>query len=145
MARGRGHGAELRCAARPSLIVPHIGKLPSYLEYDFCAPAIRHVCEMLPLVVPAIDHPPHALLTKLETFLAALAFRIPEPLLAAGVKALCAVAAASLNHALVRELFPCTQRRRERGLGDRLNPRMFYAGASAASEIVFIPQLLCRR
>ena len=47
-----------------------------------------------PLVVPAIDHPPHALLTKLETFLAALAFRIPEPLLAAGVKALCAVAAA---------------------------------------------------
>ena len=97
------HALSLFCAARPSLIVPHIGKLPSYLEYDFCAPAIRHVCEMLPLVVPAIDHPPHALLTKLETFLAALAFRIPEPLLAAGVKALCAVAAASLNHALVRE------------------------------------------
>ena len=97
------HALSLFCAARPSLIVPHIAKLPSYLEYDFCAPAIRHVCEMLPLVVPAIDHPPHALLTKLETFLAALAFRIPEPLLAAGVKALCAVAAASLNHALVRE------------------------------------------
>ena len=48
------HALSIFCAARPTMLLPHIELLPTYLQYQHqeAAPAVRHVCEMLPRLLP---------------------------------------------------------------------------------------------
>ena len=95
------HALSIFCAARPTMLLPHVELLPVYLQYQQCAAAIRHVCEMLPRLLPLLDHPPRALLEKLEKYLAALIFRVEEPSMHGVIRALCAVCQVSKNSQLV--------------------------------------------
>ena len=95
------HALSIFCAARPTMLLPHVELLPVYLQYQQCAAAIRHVCEMLPRLLPLLDHPPRALLEKLEKYLAALIFRVPEESMHGVIRALCAVCQVSKNSQLL--------------------------------------------
>ena len=98
-----GHQNEGRSAhmARPVLLLPHVELLPRYLEYEQCAPAIRYVCDMLPRLLPLLDHPPKALLEKNEKYLAALVFRVKEDSIPGVIRALCSVCTVSKNRQLL--------------------------------------------
>ena len=89
------------CAARPVLLLPHVELLPAYLQYEQSAPAIRYVCDMLPRLLPLLDHPPKALLEKLEKYLAALVFRVKEESIPGVIRALCSVCTVSKNRQLL--------------------------------------------
>ena len=95
------HALSLFCTARPTVLLPHIELLPVYLQYEHCAAAIRHVCDMLPRLLPLMDHPPRTLLEKLEKYLAALIFRVPEPSMQGVIHALCSVCEVSRNRQLL--------------------------------------------
>jgi hypothetical protein len=56
---------------------------------------------MLPRLLPLLDHPPRALLEKLEKYLAALIFRVPEESMHGVIRALCAVCQVSKNSQLL--------------------------------------------
>ena len=93
----------LFCQARPQLLLPHMELLPAYLQHDGHAPAVFHVCDILASLLEIADHPPKALLERLETLLGALIFRVPEGLLRGAIAALCATVAKSHNHQLLHE------------------------------------------
>jgi cohesin loading factor subunit SCC2 len=97
------HALSIFCAARPTMLLPHVELLPTYLQYQHqeAAPAVRHVCEMLPRLLPLLDHPPRKLLEKLEKYLTALIFRVPEESMGGVIRALCAVCQVSKNTQLV--------------------------------------------
>ena len=97
------HALSIFCAARPTMLLPHIELLPTYLQYQHqeAAPAVRHVCEMLPRLLPLLDHPPRKLLEKCEKYLTALIFRVPEESMGGVIRALCAVCQVSKNTQLV--------------------------------------------
>lgn len=93
----------LFCAAKPSLLVPHVELLPNYLQYDQYATVVHHVCEMLPKLLPMLDKPRKGLLEKLERLLGALVFRVPEQLLQHVIAALCCTVSQSHNYQLLHE------------------------------------------
>ena len=97
------HALSIFCAARPTMLLPHVELLPTYLQYQHqeAAPAVRHVCEMLPRLLPLLDHPPRKLLEKCEKYLTALIFRVPEESMGGVIRALCAVCQVSKNTQLV--------------------------------------------
>jgi len=95
------HVLALFCASRPALLLPHIEVLSHFLKHEHATKAVQHTCEMLPKLLRILDHPPRMLLTNLETYLAALVFRVPESLLQHAVPALCMTITASCNSSLL--------------------------------------------
>ena len=94
------HCLSLLCTAKPLLVVPHLGVIAHFLKHEHASKAIQHVCEMLPKLLRIVDHPPKSLLVALETYLAALVFRVPEPNLQYAIPALALTIRASDNKQL---------------------------------------------
>ena len=59
---------------------------------------------MLPELLRILEHPPRSLLVTLETYLAALVFRVPKALLLSAIPALTMTIRASGNHELIFNL-----------------------------------------
>ena len=91
------HALQLFCTAKPSLVVNHIDTIAHFLKHEQALKAVRHVCEMLPMLLRILDHPKKSLLMTLETYLAALVFRVQETLLQAAIPALCMTIKSSGN------------------------------------------------
>ena len=91
------------CQSNPSLVLRHIDLLPAYLEYTEHFASVPYVCDMLPPLLALSKHPSHLLLGKLERYLGALVFRVPEHLLHATARALCATVCCSRNSQLLHE------------------------------------------
>ena len=89
------------CTAKPSLVVNHIDTIAHFLKHEQALKAVRHVCEMLPMLLRILDHPKKSLLMTLETYLAALVFRVQETLLQAAIPALCMTIKSSGNKVLL--------------------------------------------
>ena len=86
------HCLSLFCTARPQLLLPHIDVLIQFLTYEHAVGSVRHdwgritplltlaltlaltptqvmhICEMIPPLLQIVDHPPSAMLAKVETF-----------------------------------------------------------------------------
>ena len=91
------HALSLFCAAKPTLVLPHLDVIAHFLKHESAPNAIQHVCEMLPRLLRIHDHPPTSLLKTLETYLTALIFRVPEPNLMHAIPALAVTFRASGN------------------------------------------------
>jgi len=134
------HALSLFCAARPALLVPHVELLPNYLQYDDeFKTVVHHVCEMLPKLLPLLDHPNKGLLEKLERLLGALVFRAPEHLLQPAIAALCCTVAQSHNYQLLHTTLAifCQMMTRAKDPADPAHPALLHRSILSAG-------LLCR-